>query len=97
MATPRPASRPANAVAASGAMVLMSTTSEPARAPAAMPSGAKSTCSTSEVEVTIVKTMSLAAATAAGVSAPDAPSATSGASASLRRANSVTARPRASR
>ncbi len=61
-------------------------TTVPGAAPSTIPSGPSVTASTAAVSVTIVKTTSLCAATAAGVGQAWTPSAVSGDSASGRRA-----------
>ena len=93
MSTPRSPSRPAMVRVAVGSMVLMSMTRLPGRAPWTTPSGPSSTCSTSRVPVTMVKTTSLRPATAAGVGQTAAPAAARGRVDSARRANTAIAWP----
>ena len=64
-----------------GAIVLMSMTVVPGLAPASTPLSPSSTCSTSDVAVTIVMTTSDREASSAGVEARDAPAAIDGAAA----------------
>ena len=76
--TPDAAERSASARAASGAMVLVSITSNPAEAPVRTPSGPATTCSTSGPSGSDVTTASTARATAAADAASRAPSAIRG-------------------
>ncbi len=73
MATPCSARRPAKSRDDDGLMVEQSTTSVPGAAPAAIPSGPKSTASTSGESDTQTTTTSEASATARGVAASTAP------------------------
>ncbi len=67
MRTPRSASRAAMRRVSVGAIVDMSTHSRPSRAPSATPCAPHSTLSTCAPSTTMLTTMSLAAATSAGV------------------------------
>jgi hypothetical protein len=72
-----PASRSANRRVGTGAIELMSITSDPSRTPSATPPSPKSAASTSGVSGHIVMTMSLAAATPAEEPPRAAPASTS--------------------
>ncbi len=76
--TPRRTACSARRRETAGAMVLMSTTIRPSRAPSSTPSGPVSTASLAWESATMRKTTSLDAATARGKSAHRAPSAIKG-------------------